>query len=76
VSVALIILLGLLALGVVVATIVRFAPSAVDLLDLDPRVRARARLAAEDEDLEQLLELTRASQDDVSGENHWRTPTA
>jgi hypothetical protein len=56
-SPAVIALLGLLAVVFVVAAIVRFAPSAVELLDLDPRARAGARLAAEEEDLEQLREI-------------------
>jgi hypothetical protein len=57
-SAALIVLLSVLAVAVIVAVVARMSPSAVELLDLDPRTRAGARMAAENEDMRQLLELT------------------
>jgi hypothetical protein len=57
-SAGIVVLLSLLGAAVVIAVIVRLAPSAVQLLDLDPRTRAAARIAAEDEDMRQLLEVT------------------
>jgi hypothetical protein len=57
-SAVVIVLLSLLAVAVIVAVIARMSPSAIELLDLDPRTRAGARMAAEDEDMRQLLELT------------------
>ena len=55
---AIVVPLSVLGAAVVILAIARLAPSAIELLDLDPRVRARDRLVAEQEDLEQLLELT------------------
>jgi hypothetical protein len=57
-STVVVVLLSLVAVAVLVAVIVRFSPSAIELLDLDPRTRAGARMAAEDEDMRELLEVT------------------
>jgi hypothetical protein len=57
-SPAIVVVLLLVGVAVLVMVIVRFAPSAIELLDLDPRTRAGARLAAEEEDMRQLLEVT------------------
>jgi hypothetical protein len=57
-SIPVVVLLSLLAVAVLVSILVRFGPSSTELLDLDPRTRAAARLAAEEEDMQQLLEIT------------------
>jgi hypothetical protein len=57
-SAPIVVVVALLGAVVAILVIVRLAPSAAELLDLDPRTRGAARLAAEEEDMRQLLELT------------------
>jgi hypothetical protein len=57
-SIPVIVLLSVLAVAVLVSILVRFGLSSTELLDLDRRTRAAARLAAEEEDMQQLLEIT------------------